>query len=92
MAPSLAARAEAILVQARKVDAYLEERGLPYPSFDNDPLDELPGELQDTRWSLANASNDLKRLARGAKMNTIDIALNVCKPSQAALWYHVRED
>jgi hypothetical protein len=74
---SLTARAEAILAEAKKLDAILEERNLPYPSFDVDPLDELPAEFQDLRWSLANASNDLKKLMRGAVMHTMDITLCV---------------
>ena len=71
---SLTARAEAILAEAKKLDAILEERKLPYPTFDHDPLDGLSAEHQDLRWSLANASNDLKKLMRGATMHVMDVA------------------
>ena len=74
---SLTSRAEAILTQAKKLDAYLENNKIPYPSFDDDTLDQLPDELQDDRWALANSSNDLKKLARGAAMGTMDTALSV---------------
>ncbi len=74
---SLTARAEAILAQAKKLDAFLEGHGLPYPSFNVDPLDGLPAEMQDLRSSLANASNDLRKLMRGAVMQTIDVAMSV---------------
>lgn len=76
--PSLTSRAEAILVQARKLDAYLESKSIPYPSFEEDTLDQLPDELKDDRWALANSTNELKKLARGAVMGTLDMALSVC--------------
>ena len=69
--------AEAILAQAKKLDAYLESNNVSYPSFDDDTLDQLPDELQDDRWGLANSCNELKKLARGAAMGTMDTALNV---------------
>ena len=69
--------AEAILAQAKKLDAYLETNKIPYPSFDEDTLDQLPDELHDDRWALANSTNELKKLARGAAMGTMDTALSV---------------
>ena len=69
--------AEAILAQAKKLDGYLESNKIPYPSFDEDTLDQLPDELQDDRWALANSTNELKKLARGAAMGTMDTALSV---------------
>ena len=73
--------AEAILAQAKELDAYLESHDIPYPSFDEDTLDRLPNELQDNRWALANSSNALKKLTRGAAMGTMDTAVSVCIPS-----------
>ena len=73
---SLTSRAEAILVQAKKIDAYLEEKNIPYPSFEHDTLENLPVELQGVRWLLANDSNDLKKLTRGAAMHTMDVTLS----------------
>ena len=69
--------AEAILAQAKKLDGYLETNQIPYPSFDEDTLDQLPDELQDDRWALANSTNELKKLARGAAMGTMDTAFSV---------------
>ena len=69
--------AESILARARKIDTYLETRNIAYPSFDNDTLDQLSGELQDERWALANDVNELKQLSRGAAQNTFDCAFNV---------------
>ena len=74
---SLTSRAEAILAQAQKVDAYLEEKNIPYPSFEEDTLENLPLDLQGVRWSLANDTNDLKKLTRGAVMHTMDITMSV---------------
>ncbi|KAF2877121.1 O-methyltransferase-domain-containing protein [Massariosphaeria phaeospora] len=70
---SLTAKAEAILAHAKQLDAALEEKNLPYPSIHVDPLDDLPAEYQDLRASLANGSNELKKLARGAVMDIMDI-------------------
>ncbi|KAL8785195.1 MAG: hypothetical protein Q9195_008728 [Heterodermia aff. obscurata] len=70
--PSLTSIAEAILARAKKLDAYLESNNIPYPSFDEDTLDRLPDELQEDRWALANSSHELKKLTRGAVMNTLD--------------------
>lgn len=81
--PSLTSIAEAILAQAKKLDAYLESNEIRYPSFEEDTLDQLPDKLQDDRWALANSSNELKKLARGAAMGTIDTALNVGVDSSA---------
>ncbi|KAL8831167.1 MAG: hypothetical protein Q9191_001009 [Dirinaria sp. TL-2023a] len=75
--PSLTSMAEATLAHAKKLDAYLESNNISYPSFDEDTLDQLPDELQDDRWALANSSNELKKLARGAAMGTMDTALSV---------------
>ena len=75
--PSLTSMAEAILAQAKKLDAYLDSNDIPHPPFDEDTLDRLPDELQDDRWALANSSNELKKLARGAAMNTMDTTLSV---------------
>jgi hypothetical protein len=74
---SLTSRAEAILAQAKKIDAYLEEKNIPYSSFEHDTLKNLPVEPQDVRWSLVNDSNDLKKLARGAVMHTMGITFSV---------------
>jgi len=75
--PSLTSMAEAILTRAKKLDSYLESNNISYPSFDEDTLDQLPDELQDDRWALANSSNELKKLTRGAAMGTMDTALSV---------------
>jgi len=77
---SLTARAESILAQAKQLDAILEANQLPYPSFDNDPLAQLPKESQDLRWAIANESNDLKKLMRGPVMHTMDIAHSASGP------------
>ena len=75
--PSLTSMAEASLVQAKRLDAYLESNNIPYPSFEEDTLDRLPDGLQDERWALANSSNELKKLVRGAGMGAMDTAFSV---------------
>lgn len=79
--PSLTSMAEAILVRARCIDAYLEAERIAYPSFDEDTLRQLPNELQDERWALANLVNEMKQLTRGAEMRPFDVAFNVRQPS-----------
>lgn len=69
--------AERILARAKKLDAYLEAQNIAYPSFDDDTLDQLPNELQDERWALANDANELKQLSRGPAQTTLDCSLNV---------------
>ncbi len=79
--------AEAILTRAKKLDSYLESNNISYPSFDEDTLDQLPDALQDDRLALANSSNEVKKLTRGAAMGTMDTALSVglSSPSYASL-------
>lgn len=77
--PSLTSLAEGILARAKKLDTYLEAHNIAYPSFDDDTLDQLPDELQDERWALANDVNELKQLSRGAAQGTLDCALNVSR-------------
>ena len=84
--PSLTSMAETILAQAKKLDAYLESNDIAYPSFDEDTLDQLPNRLQDDRWALANSTNELKKLARGAAMGTMDTAFNVCSSPFPRPW------
>ncbi|KAI1275183.1 O-methyltransferase-domain-containing protein [Xylaria sp. FL0933] len=72
--PSLTSKAERILARAKKLDAYLEAQNIASPSFDDDTLDQLPDELQDERWALANEVHELKQLSRGAAQSTLDCA------------------
>ncbi|KAJ8124087.1 hypothetical protein ONZ43_g113 [Nemania bipapillata] len=74
--PSLTSMAESILARAKKLDAYLEAHNIAYPSFDDDTLGQLPDDLQDERWALANDASELKQLSRGATQNTLDYAMN----------------
>jgi hypothetical protein len=84
-AMSLTDRAKIILAQAEHLDAYFENHGLAYPSFDEDTLDYLPPDLQDMRWSLANHANDMKKLVRGPIVCAMDIALNVSQIGHQSL-------
>lgn len=70
--PSLTSRVEALLAQAKKLDACLEANGISFPSFEEDTLDCLPEELQIERHSLTNASNELTTLLRGAQWSVLD--------------------
>lgn len=63
--PSLTSIAEEVLAKAREIDRYLESNGLAAPSYDNDVLADLPGDLENVRYSLVNSSNELKKLAQG---------------------------
>lgn len=80
--------AESILTRAKKLDTYLEAQNIAYPSFDNDTLDQLPYELQDERWALANDVNELKQLSRGATQTTLDCAFSV----SSGLCYFLQRD
>lgn len=76
--PSLTSLAEAILVQARKIDGYLETNHIAYPSFDGeDTLSQLPFELQAECCALANSASELKQLVRGPETGIMDIAFSV---------------
>ena len=74
---TLTSRVEGVLEKAKILDAYFEEHGVPYPSFDENALDQLPQELQGYRWAFANEANDLKKLMRGPLMTVLDTASNV---------------
>lgn len=87
---SLTGRAEAILALAKKLDSYHEQNNLPYPSFDDDHLDKMPAELQEQRRSLANASNDLKKLMRGPVRHTMDIATSWMDSLPLHIIYHYK--
>lgn len=69
--------AEVLLAQAKQIDAYLESNHLPYPSFDSDVLADLPSELQNMRMSLANNSDELKKLTQGPVASTMELAFSV---------------
>lgn len=78
--PSLTSLAEELLAQAKQIDAYLETKQLPSPSFENDPLDELPGEMQALRYRIFNTSQQFTHLVRGPVMATSDICFSVSMP------------
>ncbi|KAK2593655.1 hypothetical protein QQS21_008659 [Conoideocrella luteorostrata] len=86
--PSLTSMAEAILAQAKKIDAYLEAQGSSYPSFEEDTLDELPDKLQNERWALANSANELKQLVRGAEARVTDTAMSWTDVLALTVVYH----
>ncbi|KAF2963857.1 hypothetical protein GQX73_g9695 [Xylaria multiplex] len=88
--PSLTSIAESIVARAKKLDAYLEAQNIAYPSFDDDTLDQLPDELQNERWALANDANELKQLSRGAEQNTLDCALNWTDALGLRVVYHYK--
>ncbi|KAI8635443.1 O-methyltransferase-domain-containing protein [Xylariaceae sp. FL1651] len=88
--PSLTSMAESILARAKKLDAYLEAQNIAYPSFDDDTLDQLPDELQDERWALANDANELKQLSRGAAQTTLDCALSWTDALGLRVVYHYK--
>lgn len=75
--PTLTSMAEDLLAKAKQIDSYLESQNLPSPSYRHDVFEALPAELQKTRASLVNDSNELKNLARGPIGVTMDIAFNV---------------
>ncbi|KAI1763929.1 O-methyltransferase-domain-containing protein [Hypoxylon sp. FL1150] len=85
--PSLTSMAESILARAKKIDAYLEEHNIACPSFEDDTLDQLPDELQDERWALANDANELKQLSRGAAQTTLDCAFANAVPLNGTVSY-----
>ncbi|KAI1377813.1 O-methyltransferase-domain-containing protein [Hypoxylon crocopeplum] len=88
--PSLTSVAESILARAKKLDTYLEAQNIAYPSFDDDTLDQLPSELQDERWALANDVNELKQLSRGAAHTTLDCALSWTDALGLRVVYHYK--
>ncbi|ERF77162.1 hypothetical protein EPUS_08466 [Endocarpon pusillum Z07020] len=74
--PSLTSMAKSLLARAQEIDAELEARGIPYPSFDVDTLEKLPFEAQKKRWELVDASHEFRQLTRGAMLSAWDIAFN----------------
>ena len=62
---SLTEIAERILADAKRLDAYTTEKGLPYSTFEKDSLSNLPNDLEDCRKSLVNSTQKLKQLAHG---------------------------
>jgi hypothetical protein len=75
---SLASRAQELLAQAKQLDRILEQNNIPYPSFDNDALEQLPEDAQRLRWNLLDNSHNLRQLVRGARLSGLDIAFSVC--------------
>ena len=63
--PSLTALAEEVLANTKRLDAYLESKGLPYTDFQEDTLSNLPLDLETTRNALVDSAQTLKRLALG---------------------------
>ncbi|KAJ3578712.1 hypothetical protein NPX13_g1853 [Xylaria arbuscula] len=88
--PSFTSMAETILARAKKLDAYLETHNIAYTSFEDDTLDQLPDELQDERWALANDANELKQLSRGAAHTTLDCALSWTDALGLRVVYHYK--
>lgn len=75
--PSLVALAEDLLAQTKQLDSVLKARGVQQPSFDNDPLDELPEDVQRLRKKMTDTSHVIRQLAQGPKAAGLEIAFNV---------------
>ena len=75
--PSLTSLAEKALESAKKLDAHLEQRGLPYTSFEDDTLRDMPQELRAERDVLVDSSHTLKRLALGTDGLYWELLFNV---------------
>ena len=76
--PSLTSLAEQMLAQAKVIDGFLEQKNIPYTSFDEDTLESLPEEIQKVRWDLLDTSHIFKQLVRGPAHSGLDIAFSVC--------------
>lgn len=88
---SLTQIAEEILVNARRLDEYTKANDLPPASFDQDVLEDLPAELEESRRALVDSTQTLKRLALGPVGTSKDIIFGVNFPSfdscHAAIWH-----
>lgn len=76
--PSLTSLAEEALVQARKLDDYLESQGRRPTSFETDTLFDLPPDLTAARENLINTTQTLKRLAQRPEGVFEEIMWGVC--------------
>ncbi|KAH8696533.1 putative O-methyltransferase [Talaromyces proteolyticus] len=65
----IAELAAAVALHTHRVDSYLAENGLPYPSFDADgPVDlRLPPEIEQSRTAALQASQELNDLLQGPR-------------------------
>ena len=80
---SLNALASTIAIESKRLAAYIDEHGLPNPSFDVNgpptfpvPLEDV--ELQKSRMTLMRAAQDLATLALGPVESLRWQAWNVC--------------
>lgn len=77
---SLTPIAEAILHQARILDAYTQSANLPPFSFDTDQILGLPAEVEEARKELINQSQKIKRLALGPVGVLMEVLYTVSQP------------
>ncbi|PSN71469.1 putative O-methyltransferase [Corynespora cassiicola Philippines] len=61
--------AEILHVNANEIESYLEEKNLPYPSFDIGASESLPPELEDKQHELLEAADELVALVQGPKQH-----------------------
>lgn len=72
--------AEEILAKAKRLDEFTSLKGLPAPTFDQDVLESLPADLEETRRILIDSTQTLKRLALGPVGASKDILFGVIAP------------
>ena len=75
--PTLTAKAEEILAQAKQIDAYICSNGLPPPSSDHDSLLSLPPQYETVRRAMVDSTHTLKRLAQGTVGATTEMLYSV---------------
>jgi hypothetical protein len=65
----IAELASAVAMHTQRIDRYLAENGLPYPSFDADgPVDlRLPSDIEQSRITALRASQELNDLLHGPR-------------------------
>lgn len=84
--PSLTSLVEDCLRAAKKIDGYLEEHNVDYPSIAEDTLAQLPPPLQSERETLVNSSHLLQRLAQGTDGLYWQMLFTVCLASVRCGW------
>jgi len=63
--PSLTEIAEGILAGAKRLDGYTSSKGLPFTSFANNTLSDLPDDIEDCRKALVDSTQEFKQLVHG---------------------------
>lgn len=78
----LTAIAEQLLADAKVLDAYAASNGLEPTNFTKETLPDLPLDLEQTRHSIIDHAQNLKRLAQGPRDLLFELLNHVGAPQE----------